>query len=210
MARPMRSASGLKGLGIETERLELRALVESDRREFTRVLNVSREGWRPWTPARDEWVSDADLFAGELRRADAGARAGTHLRLAAFERNGLLVGTFALNEIVWGAFQSAYASWQVSDDRVGRGFGTEGVRGLLRLAFAEAPLGVGLHRVQANIMPSNAPSLRIADKVGFRREGMAERYLKIAGRWEDHVMLALTAEEWDAGPLPSAERLHDR
>jgi len=32
--------------------------------------------------------------------------------------------------------------------------------------------------------------------VGFRREGIAARYLRIAGRWEDHVMHAVTREEW--------------
>jgi ribosomal-protein-alanine N-acetyltransferase len=45
-------------------------------------------------------------------------------------------------------------------------------------------------------MPANAASLRIAEKAGFRREGLASAYLKIAGAWEDHVMLATTREEW--------------
>ena len=192
----MKSASLLDGLTVDTERLRLRPFVESDRAEYVRVLRASEESWRAWTPAREAWVTEGDLFARELRRAAAGARAGTHLRLGGFAADGALVGTFALNEVVWGVFQSAYASWHVSGDRVGRGYGTEGVRGLLDLAFRDAPGGVGLHRIQANIMPANAPSLRIAEKVGFRREGFAERYLKIAGRWEDHVMLAITVEEW--------------
>lgn len=206
----MTVASGLRGLSVRTRRLELRALVDTDRPAFVRMLEASRESWRPWTPAQEEWVSDDDLFARELRRADAGARAGTHLRLAAFEADGSVVGMFALNEIVWGVLQSAYASWQVSGDRVGRGYGTEGVRALVGLAFADLPAGVGLHRVQANIMPTNAASLRIAEKVGFRREGLAERYLKIAGRWEDHVMHAITAEEWGASTLPSTALRDDR
>ena len=49
-------------------------------------------------------------------------------------------------------------------------------------------------------MPGNAPSLRVAEKVGLRREGLALRYLKIANRWEDHVMFAITREEWRAAP----------
>jgi ribosomal-protein-alanine N-acetyltransferase len=51
--------------------------------------------------------------------------------------------------------------------------------------------------VQANIIPGNLPSLRVAQKCGLRREGMAPRYLKIAGQWQDHVMTAKTIEEHD-------------
>jgi ribosomal-protein-alanine N-acetyltransferase len=140
-------------------------------------------------------VTDRDHFDRELRRTEHGRRAGTHVRLAAFATNGALVGLFALNEIVRGAFQSAYASWQVGSDRLGLGFGTEGVCALLDLAFESPPSGLGLHRVQANIMPTNVASLRIAEKAGFRREGLALRYLHIAGRWEDHEMLAVTSED---------------
>ena len=105
---------------------------------------------------------------------------------------------FALNEIVRGAFQSAHAGWQVGADRVGRGYGTEGVTALVDHGLEAGAEGLGLHRIQANIMPENRASLRIAEKVGFRREGLGVRYLRIAGRWEDHVMLAITREEWPA------------
>jgi ribosomal-protein-alanine N-acetyltransferase len=186
-------------LTAATERLVLRPLQEDDRLEFERVLRVSRDAWGPWTPAHDPSLSDAEIFRREILRATHGARAGTHLRLAAFTADGALAGLFALNEIVRGVFQSAYASWQVAADLVGRGYGTEGVSGLLALAFRDAPTGLGLHRVQANVMPANAASLRIAEKAGFRREGLARAYLKIAGAWEDHVMLATTREEWVAG-----------
>ena len=62
------------------------------------------------------------------------------------------------------------------------------------VAFAFGPLG--LHRVQAAVMPNNPASLRVLDKAGFRREGLAERYLQIAGVWADHVLFATTVEEW--------------
>jgi ribosomal-protein-alanine N-acetyltransferase len=82
----------------------------------------------------------------------------------------------------------------VSAEVVGRGLATEGVRALLDVAFA-APPGLALHRVQANVIPDNVRSLRVAEKAGFRREGYAPRYLKIAGEWRDHVMFAILADE---------------
>jgi len=63
------------------------------------------------------------------------------------------------------------------------------------LDFAFSGIGAGLHRVQANIIPSNLASLRLAERAGFRREGLAERYLNIAGEWQDHLMYAKTREE---------------
>jgi len=178
----------------------LRALTGEDEGEFLRVLDVSRTAWEPWTPARASTVTDADTFRIEMERTVRGAAAGTHLRLAAFLDNGRLAGLFGLNEIVRGVFQSAYAAWMVSADAMDRGLGSEGVQALLDLAFEDEPHGLGLHRVQANVMPSNAASLRVAEKAGFRREGLAERYLEISGRWEDHVMFAVTAEERAHGP----------
>lgn len=182
-----------------TERLTLRPLRAADETEFVGTMLESRDEWAPWTPAGAPGLGPHDLFRREVERTVYGVEEGTHLRLAGFDDIGALVGLFALNEIVRGVFQSAYASWQVRTGRTGRGFATEGVRALVSIAFDAPPGGAGLHRVQANVMPTNLPSLRVAEKVGFRREGVAARYLKIAGAWEDHVMFALTREEWPAG-----------
>lgn len=179
-----------------TERLVLRRLRGDDEAEFVRAVVESSDEWRPWSPAAPSNLTPGDLFQRELDRAVSRAEAGTHLRLAAFDDDGRLAGLFSLNEIVRGVFHSAHAGWQVRSGWTGRGLGTEGVRALLAIAFDRPPDGLGLHRVQANIIPSNAASMRLAEKIGFRREGLAERYLRIAGEWQDHAMFALTAEEW--------------
>jgi ribosomal-protein-alanine N-acetyltransferase len=179
-----------------TERMELRPLEEADQAAYVRMLRTSAESWAPWTPEVDPTLSPEARFQRELTRARVGARNGTHVRLVGAVAGGDIIGLFALNEIVRGVFQSAYASWQVAARRMGSGYGAEGVRTLLAIAFDDSGAGLSLHRVQANIMPGNVRSLRIAEKLGFRREGFASRYLKIAGQWEDHVMYAVTREEW--------------
>jgi ribosomal-protein-alanine N-acetyltransferase len=55
-----------------------------------------------------------------------------------------------------------------------------------------------LHRVEANIQPMNLRSLSLAQEAGFVREGFSRRYVRIAGRWRDHVRLALLVEDWRA------------
>ena len=61
------------------------------------------------------------------------------------------------------------------------------------MALAFGPLR--LHRVEANIMPRNRPSLRVAEKLGFHSEGISPRYLAIQGVWEDHVHMVRLNEE---------------
>jgi ribosomal-protein-alanine N-acetyltransferase len=63
---------------------------------------------------------------------------------------------------------------------------------LARYAFGD----LRLHRLQVAIIPRNARSRRVVDKLGLRNEGIAERYLEINGVWEDHVRYAITSEEW--------------
>lgn len=98
-----------------------------------------------------------------------------------------IIGMVGLNEIVFGAFQSCFLAYHLSGANVRRGYATEAVRELLRVAFEE----LGLHRVEANIMPRNLPSLRLAEKLGFASEGVSKEYLKINGVWEDHVHMVL-------------------
>jgi ribosomal-protein-alanine N-acetyltransferase len=108
---------------------------------------------------------------------------------------GTLVGFFHLFQVERGVFQCATASWMISVDYAQKGLGTEGLAAMLDFAFGPPMRGLALHRVQANIIPTNTASIRLAEKTGFRREGLAKRYLEIAGRWQDHYMYAKLAEE---------------
>jgi len=110
-------------------------------------------------------------------------------RLSTVDR---LIGRIALSNVVRGPWQNATLGYWVDLAANGRGHATDAVHLLCRFAFEHA----GLHRVQPAIMPRNARSRRVVEKVGFRQEGTAERYLRIAGVWEDHDIYALTREEW--------------
>jgi [ribosomal protein S5]-alanine N-acetyltransferase len=78
----------------------------------------------------------------------------------------------------------------------------DGIRLLCRHAFGT----LGLHRLQANVQPGNDASLALIRGAGFRREGYARRYLKIGGRWRDHEMWAVLAEDLHARSLGRGRR----
>jgi ribosomal-protein-alanine N-acetyltransferase len=60
---------------------------------------------------------------------------------------------------------------------------------------------VGLHRIEINIRPENDASIRVVQKLGFRYEGLKQRYIHINGAWRDHYVFALTHEEVPKGVL---------
>ena len=91
-----------------------------------------------------------------------------------------------------GAFQSAHVGYWVAADQAGRGYIPESLVVLMQFAFEK----IGLHRLQISIVPRNSPSRRVVEKLNLRCEGLSEKYLEIAGVWEDHLRFAITAEEW--------------
>ena len=80
----------------------------------------------------------------------------------------------------------------VDEAVAGHGYVPEAVVVALAFAFDE----LELHRIEISIIPRNHRSLRVVEKLGIRREGVAERFLQINGAWEDHARFAITAEEW--------------
>jgi ribosomal-protein-alanine N-acetyltransferase len=103
-----------------------------------------------------------------------------------------LAGVVNLSEIVRGAFQSAYVGYYGFAGMAGKGYMTEGLALVLDFAFRRE----GLHRIEANVQPGNARSLALVERIGFVREGYSRRYVKVGGRWRDHVRLALLADDW--------------
>jgi ribosomal-protein-alanine N-acetyltransferase len=66
----------------------------------------------------------------------------------------------------------------------------------MTLAINEAFGPLKLHRLEANIQPGNTASIALVKRLGFRREGLSKKYLKIGGRWQDHERWAILKEEW--------------
>ena len=89
-----------------------------------------------------------------------------------------------LDGIERGPVQSCHLGYWVDEEHNGRGLATAAVADMLGVAFGE----LELHRVQAATLPHNAASQRVLERNGFERIGLARGYLRIAGRWQDHVL----------------------
>lgn len=171
-----------------TERLYLRRLGPEHAGAVSDYGRRASEFHRPWDPDRpvDHW--EHRVVARRLAEEADLARADRALILYLCEREApdVVVGRVALNTIVRGPSQSCTVGYGLAPEATGRGLMTEALRFTVRIAFEE----LGLHRVEANVIPRNERSLAVASRCGFEREGFSPRFLRIAGRWEDHVRLA--------------------
>ena len=144
---------------------------------------------QPFEPARE---SSFFTLSGQRRlllqeRRDAADGVGFRFWTIRKTYPRQIIGSVSLGGIVWGSFQNANVSYRSDKDLLCRGFVTEALSRLVSFAF----LTLGLHRLEANIMPRNAPSLRVAEKLGFTLEGLRRAYLSINGVWEDHMHMSL-------------------
>ena len=102
-----------------------------------------------------------------------------------------VIGAANLHPIMRGSFQAGYLGYSIEAAKEGKGLMQEGLR--LLISFAFGPMG--LHRIMANYMPANKRSAALLGRLGFVKEGFAQRYLCINGVWEDHVLTALVKRD---------------
>ncbi|TWT27139.1 GNAT family N-acetyltransferase [Planomicrobium sp. CPCC 101110] len=98
-----------------------------------------------------------------------------------------LIGTITLFQIFRGPLQSAFLGYALDKSHNNKGYTTEAVRLIVDYAFEK----LKLHRIEAGVMPHNIPSIRVLEKAGFHKEGIAKSNVKINGKWEDHQVLAI-------------------
>ncbi len=160
-----------------------------DAEPFLAAVRRSRTLHHPWVaPPHSVEAFHEYVARGADPRFDAS--------LVCRRDTGEIVGAVNASEIVRGAFQSAYLGYYGFLPHAGRGYMREGLALVVRRAFRD----LGLHRLEANIQPGNVASIALVRALGFRREGLSPRYLKIAGRWRDHERWAILAEDWKGLP----------
>lgn len=145
----------------------------------------NREFLKAFEPARSE-----DFFSPAYQRKilrkemqEFEEKTGFHFYIMEAGPEQSLIGKISLTNVVWGAFCSAFLGYKLDADHTGRGYMSMAVEMLVRYAFEE----LQLHRIEANVMPRNAASLRVLEKNDFVNEGLSKYYLRINGTWEDHI-----------------------
>jgi ribosomal-protein-alanine N-acetyltransferase len=145
----------------------------------------------PTSPRRPAMFRRDAFWAERIVEADKDFAEDRRVSLYVFEAE-RIVGMANLMNIVRGALQGCDLGYAIDREHQGSGLMYWAVKAALGYAFG----ALGLHRVQANHLPDNQRSARLLARLGFRCEGLAQRFLLIDGAWRDHVTNALVYDEW--------------
>lgn len=176
--------------------VRLRPLRRSDETSWVQTRERNADWLHEWEATTPIIGGARAPFATYVRRQRRDARDSRGLPMV-IEHQGRFVGQLTLGNVVWGSFRSGYIGYWIDRAVAGRGIMQTAVAMLTDYALLEARL----HRIEVNIRPENAASIRVVEKLGFRSEGLRPRYLHINGGWRDHLSFAMLAEELPAGGL---------
>jgi ribosomal-protein-alanine N-acetyltransferase len=185
---------------VRSRNLVLRQPTAPDYPQWAELRALSRAHLTPWEPT---WSHDDLSRATYRRRLRAYAKDvhnDTSYPYFIFQAPGsTLIGGITLSNVRRGSAQTAALGYWMGAPYAGKGHMKEAVEALLLVAFG----ALHLHRVEAATMPKNLASTRVLEVCGFEREGLARSYLKINGRWEDHLLYARVSG------VPAASRSQD-
>lgn len=182
-------------LRLYGKRVTLRPLAAQDFESWSEVRNRNGSWLQPWEPQipyiSPDPSNNRDAFTNRCAGRDRERMAGSNFSFGVFI-DGVFAGEINLNNVIRGAMQCGTIGYWIDEARAGNGYIAEAMVLLTRFAFVE----LHLHRVEVCIIPRNTNSRRVMEKLEFREEGIALRFLEINGVWEDHVRYGFTTEDW--------------
>ena len=180
---------------LQTPRLTLRVPLVEDADAIAAFVSLNREHFRPSEPERQDsyftpsfWVAELSTLSARVLREEL----VSFILLPRSAPSQEVIGHCTLSGIVRGPFQAAYLGYGLAHVHVSQGLMFEALQSMLHFSFES----LNLHRIMANYVPTNERSARLLSRLGFQREGYAPAYLRLDGRWQDHILTALTNDKW--------------
>jgi [ribosomal protein S5]-alanine N-acetyltransferase len=171
-----------------SDRLQVRLLEPHEADLMVRFRIENRDHLERWEPRRGPEFFTEGFWEIHLRLTLRDFRAGASASFVLLSPNeDEVLGVCNYTNIVRGTFQSCHLGYALAEKHESKGIMFEA----LSLTNAYVFDSLGLHRVMAAYLPHNERSGKLLDRLGFEKEGLARKYLKINGRWEDHVLTSL-------------------
>lgn len=177
---------------VHGDKVTLRVPQMSDYPAWAELRSRSRDFLTPWEP---EWTGSELTRASFRRRLRYYARdLNEDLGYAFFvfgSGDNQLLGGLTLSNVRRGVTQACTLGYWVGAPYARMGFMSDALSAVVPFVFDH----LRLHRIEAACLPHNEASIRLLERTGFAREGLARRYLKINGTWQDHVTFALIEDD---------------
>jgi ribosomal-protein-alanine N-acetyltransferase len=169
----------------------LRPPMLSDFEEWVRLRQESRDFLAPWEPLPPANEFSKFSFRARIKHYQQQAKNDAAYPFFIFhQQEGHLLGAITASNIRRGAAQMGSMGYWIGKPYARQGYMSHALSALVSHAFN----GLGLHRVEAACLPSNQASIALLRRGGFSEEGLARKYLNIAGKWQDHLLFARLPE----------------
>lgn len=176
---------------LEGSKIYIRFLEEYDTEEVLNLQIKNREFFQKYVSTRSGDFYTLEVQKQLIKDSIIQRQKDEKYVFGIFEKNtDKLIGNITLFEVLRGALQSCYIGYYLNLQHNGKGYMTEAVKLTVKFAFDE----LHLHRIEAGVMPHNIRSIRVLEKAGFIKEGIARKNVNINGKWEDHQVLAIISE----------------
>ena len=166
----------------------LRTLTKDDAELLLQYELKNRIAFEPTSSTRPEHFYSLETQTRIAQRSETALITQEMVRFLLFTHDHHMMGTLSLNDILWSPnLRSCFLGYSTDIDYQGKGITTQAVSLVIDYAFNT----LGLHRIEAGVMPSNIASQRVLEKNGFIKEGLCQKNVHINGRWEDHYLYGL-------------------
>ncbi|WP_322923592.1 GNAT family N-acetyltransferase [Paenibacillus campi] len=173
---------------LQTERIQVRLIDTVDAEQVLALENHNRDFFQHFTGARAEsfytLAGQRELAQSRMERA---AQDHGYWFVIIQRETEQIIGLMMLSEVVRDNLQSCWIGYFLDQQHNGKGLMTEAVKLVVQYAFEQ----LHFHRLEAGVMPHNIGSIRVLEKAGFEREGLARKNVRINGVWQDHVTMAI-------------------
>lgn len=177
---------------IETPRLMLVNPTMKHFEAWAELRVKSKTFLEPYEPV---WPKD-DLtraaFRRRIKRYQDSDKSNNGASFLFLTHEGEMIGGATISRMLRGVAQSCAIGYWVGEQHIQKGYMSEALHGLLPYVFIQKKF----RRLEAACLPHNAASIRVLEKTGFTQEGYAREYLKIAGKWEDHLLFAMLESDF--------------
>ncbi|MEO2077079.1 MAG: GNAT family protein [Bacillus sp. (in: firmicutes)] len=172
---------------LKSESIYIRPFITSDAAALLELQLANRDFFQKFSMERDDNFYTLEAQLERIPQYQELSQNDQSYNFGIFTYDDTLIGTINLFHVMRGSLQSAFIGYFLDKNHNGKGYTTEAAKLIVDYGFNE----LDLHRIEAGVMPHNIGSIRVLEKAGFHKEGIAVKNVKINGKWEDHQVLAI-------------------
>ena len=175
------------------ERVFLRPPKRRDALKWQKLRMSSKSFLVPWEPSWDASSCTRRAYLRYFKNSNYLANMDRAYSFLIFKTDDkTLLGGINIGNVRRGVSQSASLGYWIGEKYSRNGYMKEALKLLIPSLFVD----LRLNRIEAATLEENIASKNLLKKIGFKKEGVLRKYLKINGNWRDHILYGLLENDF--------------